>query len=174
MTGVLFLVVMRLRNDNQRASSLPAGESLSVAQRARLRDRFTVRLRSQHLDQALAAGVPAESTPAIALRARRLTGLGDRRAKAASFRRLLREASADEALSYHRVRPAPGVTAAADALSRLAEALAKPGPVAPRGAAEATLLLSDGIGPLYNRGSQASLESYARKALADLTLTTAL
>jgi hypothetical protein len=173
MTGVSFLMVMGHPSDNRGASSLPAGKSLVVARRARLRDRFTVRLRARDLDRALAAGVPAESTPALALRARRLTGLADRRSKAASFHRLLRAASADITLSHASIPPAPSVTAAADALSRLAEALARPGPIAPRGAAEATLLLSDGIGPLYNAKSRTSLESYAQKALADLTLKSA-
>jgi hypothetical protein len=119
----------------------------------------------------LASGVPVESTPALALRARRLTALSDRRAKAATYRRVLREASEEVSRSYVRITPRrERVVAASSALSRLAEALALPGPVAARGAAEASVLLTDGTGPLYNPANQASLERYALRALADLAL----
>lgn len=148
-------------------------EGLFVAGRVGLRDRFAARVRSRELDLELAAGTPAESTPAIALRARRLTALGDRRAKAATLRRLLREASEEPPRSHVKVRPSEGVVAAADALIELADALAAPGPVAVRGAAEASLLLTDGTGPLYNSATTASLKSRARRALGDLTLNSA-
>ncbi|MGN6169726.1 MAG: hypothetical protein ACTHQQ_16375 [Solirubrobacteraceae bacterium] len=144
---------------------------LIVAGCVGLSDRLEARLRARQLDQALASGEPAESTPALALRARRLTALADRRAKAATYRRVLREASEEASRSYMRITPRRGrVVAASAALSRLAEALAQPGPVAARGAAEASLLLTDGTGPLYNSANQASLEGYALRALADLTL----
>ena len=137
----------------------------------RLRDRFVARFRSGRLDLALAAGTPVESTTALALRARRLTALSDRRAKAAIYRRLLREASQEASRTYMRIMPRRArIIAAADALSRLAEALAEPGPVAARGAAEASLLLTDGTGPLYNSANQASLERSALRALEDLAL----
>jgi hypothetical protein len=128
-------------------------------------------VRAHQLDRALASGVPAESTPVLALRARRLTALSDRRAKAAMYRRLLREASEEVSRSYVRITPRrERVVAASPALSRLAEALAQPGPVAARGAAEASLLLTDGTGPLYNSANQASLERHALRALANLAL----
>jgi hypothetical protein len=145
---------------------------LAIAECVRLSDWLTVRLRSRQLDMALAAGVPVESTPALALRARRLTALRDRRAKAATYRRVLREVSEDAARSYMRITPRrERIVAASHALSRLADALARPGPVAARGAAEASLLLTDGTGPLYNSANQASLERYALRALADLALS---
>lgn len=162
MTGVPFTLVMKA-----------APEGLFVAQRVGLRDRFAARLRSRDLDLELAAGTPAEATPAIALRARRLTALADRRAKAATLRRLLREACEETVRSHVKVRPSRGVVAAADALTELADALAQPGPVAARGAAEASLLLTDGTGPLYNSATTASLESRARSALGDLALNSA-
>ncbi len=144
-----------------------------VAGRARLRDQVTARVRSRELDLELASGAPTESTPAIALRARRLTGLGDRRAKAATLRRLLRDAGQGPRSSRVKVPPSPGVVAAADALTQLAEALALPGPVAARGAAEASLLLTDGTGPLYNPATTASLEFRTRMALEDLAVDAA-
>ena len=145
---------------------------LVLAGNARCRDRLKARMRSRQLDRALAYGAPVESTPALALRARRLTALPDRRAKAATYRRVLREASEDASRSYVRIAACRGrVVAASSAISRLAEALAQPGPVAARGAAEASLLLTDGTGPLYNSANEFSLERYALRALAHLALT---
>ena len=48
-----------------------------------------------------------------------------------------------------------------DQLAELADALAEPGPVDPRGAARAWLLVTDGTGPLYSRGN---LRGYAASA----------
>ena len=42
-------------------------------------DRLSVRLHSRRLDEALARGIPPETTPSLALRARRLTALSRRR-----------------------------------------------------------------------------------------------
>ena len=157
------------RSDQSRHPHI--GGALIVAPCVGLGDRVKARLRTRELDRALASGVPVESTPALALRARRLTALADRRAKAATYRRVLRQASEEASRSYMRITPRRGrVVAASAALSRLAEALAQPGPVAARGAAEASLLLTDGTGPLYNSANQASLERYALRALADLAL----
>jgi hypothetical protein len=159
------------RHRNDGTARRESDGELIVAGRARLSDRLKARLRARQLDRALASGAPAESTPALALRARRLTALPDRRAKAATYRRLLRDASQDASASYTRIAPNRGrVVAAGPALSHLAQALAQPGPVAARGAAEASLLLMDGTGPLYNSANQASLERYALRALADLAL----
>ncbi len=174
MTGVSSLEVMAIENDNRRNDSWwrrEYGDDVIVAGCARLADRLKARLRSHELDRALASGAPAESTPALALRARRLTALSDRRAKAATYRRVLREASEEVSRSCARITPRrERVVAASPALSRLADALAQPGPVAARGAAQASLLLTDGTGPLYNSANQASLERHALRALADLAL----
>ena len=156
---------------NEAGGDAKAVRDVIVAGCARLNDRVRARLRAHQLDRALASGAPVELTPALALRARRLTALSDRRAKAATYRRVLREASEEVSRSYVRITPRrERVVAASSALSRLAEALAQPGPVAARGAAEASLLLTDGTGPLYSSANQASLERYALRALADLTL----
>jgi hypothetical protein len=133
---------------------------------------MAARVRTHALDVALADGVPAESTPALALRARRLTALCDRREKAATYRSLIREALGEVSGSRMRVAPyRQRVAAASQTLSRLADALTQAGPVAPRGAAEAALLLTDGTGPLYNPGAAPSLEACARRALGDLALS---
>lgn len=136
-----------------------------------MRDRVAVRVRRGRLDAALAAGVPAESTAALALRARRLISLPERRSNADTYRRLVGESRAGAARSRFRIAPCrERVAAAGHALRRLADALAQPGPVAPRGAAEAALLLTDGTGPLFNPLSELSLEARAETALADLAL----
>jgi hypothetical protein len=123
------------------------------------------------LDAALAKGVPAESTPALALRARRLTALCDRREKASTYRSLIREALGEASGCRMRVAPyRERVAAASQTLSRLADALNQPGPVDPRGAAEAALLLTDGTGPLYNPEAAVNLDACASRALADLAL----
>lgn len=174
MTGVFFLMVMAIENDQRRnevARRRERDNDLMVTGCPRLSDRLKASLHSHQLDRALASGVPVESTPALALRARRLTAISDRRAKAATYRRVLREASEEVPRSYVRVRPRrERVVAATPALSRLAEALAAPGPVAARGAAQASLLLTDGTGPLYNSANETSLERSALRALAELAL----
>lgn len=159
----------RKKSASEQAGSRDGDGDLVVAGCARWSDRLKARMRSRQLDQALAYGTPVESTPSLALRAHRLTALPDRRAKAATYRRLLREVSDDASRSYVRIAACRWrVVAASSPLSHLAEALAQPGPVGARGAAEASLLLTDGTGPLYNPANEASLESYALRALAHL------
>jgi hypothetical protein len=62
------------------------------------------------------------------------------------------------------------VIAASDDLTRLADALATPGPVAPRGVAQAWILLTDGTGPLYNANTTANLRARAASAADNLML----
>ena len=57
---------------------------------------------------------------------------------------------------------------AAEELSRLADTLDDPGPVAAQGVARAWLLLTDGTGPLYNARSRTSLCAGAARAIRDL------
>jgi hypothetical protein len=73
----------------------------------------------------------------------------------------------------HQARLSPRLTqviAASDDLTRLADALARPGPVAPRGVAQAWILLTDGTGPLYNGNSKANLRARAATAAGNLSL----
>jgi hypothetical protein len=133
-------------------------------------DRLSVGLHSRRLDEALARGIPPETTPSLALRARRLTTLSRRREIADGLRHVMRE-TCRGARSPAQVSPRRSQVAAADEeLTRLADALATPGPVAARGAAEAWILLTDGTGPLYNAESPASLRARAAGAARDLCL----
>lgn len=160
-------------NQQKRAAHTAATlqDSLAVAARLRVRDRITARWRSRRLDAALAAGTPTEASAALALRARRLTALSRRRSIAAAFRRVVREALEGSPRSYVRVIPARRqVAAARGELGRLADSLARPGPVAAHGVAQAWLLLTDGTGPLYNPSSSDSLRSHAVAAAEGLRL----
>ena len=172
MTSVSCLVVMksRIRKLNQapnRAANWSDG--VLVAERLRVRDRVAARWRTRRLDLALAGGTPAEASAALALRARRLTALSRRRSIADALRRVVREAREGARPSYVRVAPCRRrVAAAGDELSRLADMLAEPGPVAPRGVAQAWMLLTDGTGPVYNPGSPIGLQERAERAAEHL------
>src|ERR1700757_1318770 len=93
-----------------------------IAPQASVLDHLNARLNGHHLDQSLAEGTPPETAAPLALRARRLTALPRRRVIAAGLRRAVRE---------------PCRAVPRDELTRLADALTDPGPVAARGAAEA-------------------------------------
>jgi hypothetical protein len=134
-------------------------------------DRLKARLRSRKLDIALARGTPPETAAPLALRARRLTTLSLRRGLADSLRRILRDACWGVPSSRVRISPRLSqVIVASDELIRLADTLASLGPVAPRGVAEAWLLLTDGTGPLYNANSEAELRARAASAANHLRL----
>ena len=137
-----------------------------VAGRARARDRARARFGARALDRALAAGVPSEATPALALRARRLIALPYRRSIGEAYRRI-----AGLGLSPLTVLARRGeVATASDELTRLADTLTQAAPVATRGVAEALLLLADGTGPLYSAGSEASLRECVARVNGDLKL----
>ncbi len=152
------------------ASSLSAG--LAVAERARLRDRARVHVSFRQLDEALAAGTPSESSRALALRARQLVARRHRVSLAESYRRVVRDAREPGRRSRRRVHPPRAhVAANAEELARLAEALGRPEPVAPRGVAEARLLLADGTGPLYDAAGGGRLSESANRATRHLQVT---
>jgi hypothetical protein len=142
-----------------------------IAPQVGVRDRVIARLRSRRLDEALARGIPPETAAPLALRARRLITLSYRRAIADDLRRVIRDTCRGVRPSHARVSPVLSqVIAATDDLSRLADALATPGPVAARGVAQARILLTDGTGPLYNAKSTANLRARAASATDTLGL----
>jgi hypothetical protein len=109
---------------------------------------------ARRLDWALANGADSEQSAALALRARRLTSLSRRRLMAGALRRLV---NAGRVNDDGRAQ-----------VAQLAHALAQPGPIDPRGAARAWLLVTDGTGPLHSRGN---LRSYAASATRYLSPT---
>jgi hypothetical protein len=144
---------------------------LVVAERARLRDRARVHVSFRQLDAALAEGAPSESSRVLALRARQLVARRHRVSLAKSYRRLVRDAGEPGRLSRRRVSPPRAhVTASAGELVRLADALGRPEPVAPRGVAEARRLLVDATGPLYDAAAGGRLRECASRATQHLQL----
>ncbi|MBV9943362.1 MAG: hypothetical protein JO262_14660 [Solirubrobacterales bacterium] len=162
---------MRVQLHPHRSTVLLAGgvDGLVVVQRPRVRDRLVARLRRRPLDRALAGGTPPEASAALALRAQRLTEPDQRSSMAGSLRRVMREAQEGPRPTLGRIMPSRArVKAAREELTRLAETLEDPGPVAAGGAAQAWILLTDGTGPLYNPASRITLRAGAARALREL------
>jgi hypothetical protein len=140
-----------------------SGSLLSAKSKA-----VAVRLRASELDRRLAAGECEAADGALAIRATMLAGAEVREQLARALREIVGDAEFGS-LAMNRVPLARAeVAAAAEELRLLASRLQAPGPVDPRGVAEVRLLLIDGRGPLYNRGSRRPLSnaiSAARRAL---------
>jgi hypothetical protein len=142
---------------------------LPVVQRAGLLDRLRAHLRTRPLDLALAAGEPAETRAVVALRARRLTMLSTRRQLARSLREVILRARRTSTRSRVPVARWKVVSATPE-LSRLADELIVPGPVDARGVAQVQVLVTDGMGPLYNPTSDDDLALAAERAIEALRL----
>ena len=167
MTCVTFLLVMSFVHHRQAATVLVACGSAGslVAERPSLWDEVRARWSPGRLDRALARGIEPESNAALALRAQRLTEPDRRRSMADSLRRILRETQEKPRPVLGRLNPGSArIRAAREELSRLADTLEEPGPVAAGGAAQAWILLTDGTGPLYNANSRLSLCAGAARA----------
>ena len=148
-----------------------AEPELRAAGRAGLRERLLARASPWALDRALADGADPETSPALALRARRLTAFSYRLALASSLERVLRDAAADPEPFRRRMSASRrNVAAAAPELAALARAIASPGPVSARGMARARLLISDGTGPLFDPASRQRLDVLAARAIQGLSL----
>jgi hypothetical protein len=171
VTSVTLLTVMSTLNRTHTSTVLLAGgwDGLVIARRPRVRDRLVARLRPRRLDRALAEGTPPEASAALALRAQELTEADRRRTIAAALRRILSEAGEGRRPALGRVAPdRKWVTAAREELSRLADTLEDPGPVAAGGVAQAWMLLTDGTGPLYNPFHRTNLRAGAARAMREL------
>ncbi len=144
-------------------------DGLVEARRPRLRDWLVSRLRRRRLDRALANGTPPEASAALALRAQRLTEPDQRSSMAGALRRIIRETQEGQRPTIGRIVPSRALVKSARAeLTRLADTLEDPGPVAAGGAAQAWILITDGTGPLYNPASRITLRAGAAQALREL------
>ena len=136
----------------------------------RLLDRWLARLRAPSLDRQLAAGCPAAASRLLALRAREIVSPAGRRELARRWEHVLDQARRPPVprtprapLSRERIAAAePGVR---DMLA----VLGGPRPLAVRGAAAASFLLSDGTGPLHNCHRSPGLEAAVREATRQMT-----
>jgi len=138
-----------------------------IGRSARAWERVVARLRADRLDRALAQGTPPESTPVLAVRAQVLVGSRMRRDLARSLWRVLAETSEPKpARAWGRVPVMrERIGAARPELLGLIDYLTAPGPVSARVVAEVKDLITDGLGPLYNRRSHDDLRERAQHAL---------
>lgn len=144
-----------------------------VVRSARPWERVKAGLCAQHLDEELAHGASPDATGPLALRAQTLARESFRRGLARSARQILAEAERPPA-----ARPSLGpavpvcrdrVRAAAPELAELIDRLQFRGPVPVRGVAQVSVLLGDGSGPLYHRGSQDDLRARLTEAAGALS-----
>jgi hypothetical protein len=153
-----------------------------VARSARLWDRLMVRVRASRLDRELAAGASPDATVVLALRAQMLVRARTRHDMARGAQRVLERAMRAPAADRppapaagRLLMPAGGllqvpvcrdrVRDSAEDLGDLIRRLLGGGPVAARGVALASVLLSDGSGPLYRRYSADDLRARVREAV---------
>jgi hypothetical protein len=128
-------------------------------QRPGWRARLRVRLSRGRLDRELADACVRDTSEGHALRARQLADPAARRRLACSLRRLLADAEDPRAALLGSTVPVLGdaVVPWREALLGLAERLEQTEPVNPLGLARMRVVLTDGMGPLYNRASERSL-----------------
>lgn len=153
----------------------PAGSGLLVTRSCRIVDQVLARAFGASLDRQLAGGRAPESSRLLAARAQRIVSLGHRRALAQNWAHLLEMAGRGPAPGPSRTPICHRRIAAAEAdVHELVTQLLVPLPVAARGVAAASVLLTDATGPLYNRRSCAALDGLVRTAMAHLDPSTAL
>jgi hypothetical protein len=137
----------------------------SAPHRDRPRDRFLARALAPSLDRELAAGCPPGFSRALAIRAQRIASPAGRRSLAKGWERVLDQASRPPAPRTPRGPLCRGRIAAAEGdVRELLAALTGALPIAARGAAMASVLLSDGTGPLHSYRSPLDLGAAVREA----------
>lgn len=132
-------------------------------------DRAMARTRAFTLDRDLARGASPDGTVRLALRARRLTGMRERRALARAIRHFVEQAGHP---AGKRWPPVPvcwdRVRASTAEFEFLAGRLASQAPVSARGVAQVSMLLHDGCGPLYRRSGPDALAARVHQAVTAL------
>jgi hypothetical protein len=133
-------------------------------------DGFLARLRAPSLDRQLAAGCPPGSSRILALRAEQILSPAGRRELARNW---------GHVLDLARRPPVPRTPRGPLCRSRIAAAegdvremlavLTGGHPIAARGAAMASVLLTDGTGPLHSHRSPLDLGAVVRKATRQMS-----
>ena len=143
-----------------------------VARDATTWERVVARVRADQLDRELARGASPEASAPLAIRAQALVRPATRRFLARTLLDLLAEATHPaQRLALARIPPQRHrVLHAADAIQALVGHLLAPGPVPARGVALVMLLLTDGSGPLFHRGSSADLRAQIQEAVDALAV----
>jgi hypothetical protein len=121
------------------------------------------------LDRRLAAGCSPDSASLLAARALDLVSVATRQALADNWEHLLSTAKHAPAptlgrMALHRDR----IIGAEPEVREIAACLRKPVPVTAAGVAAASVLLTDGAGPVYNLHAQPGLRDSLRLAIARL------
>jgi hypothetical protein len=156
--------------DNLAVQPTPRTVDRRSVTRCRIRDRVLARVRARALDRALASGIPTDTSPALWLRARALARPWVARELGQQLCRIAQEAHEPRRMPGMRVRAArERVLAAEDDLRVLAARLQSGEPIAAHGIAKVHLLLSDGTGPLFHRGSDRNLSEAIREATSALS-----
>lgn len=149
-----------------------------VSRRQRPWDSLLARWRSLALDAQLAAGAPADDDRLRQVRARQLTSQRWRAKLAAGFDELLDRCREPAVNKLNRGVRAPvqhgQIGAAESDIRRLIRALRAEHPVAVRGVAAASLLLTDGTGPVYSPAAAARLPRVLRATIDQLDPATLL
>jgi hypothetical protein len=162
---------------------------LLTVRRLRPWHRMLARCTAARLDRELAAGTSPEASARLAARAMLLTSINFRRDLATSVHRILaavgepaaREPAAREPAAVTPDRAGAArppriplnrarICQSARPLARLAGQLAKSGPVPVQGVAMISLLLADGMGPLYHDARGDDLDDIIAKATRALSL----
>jgi hypothetical protein len=136
---------------------------------SRLADRLAARMLGASLDRQLAAGRSPESSPLLAARAQRIVALRHRQELARYWEERLwiarrRPERHNPALPIRTDR----LVAAEPAVRELIQCLTTPLPVAARGVALATTLLTDALSPVYSPRSQITLDAALAAAIVQL------
>jgi hypothetical protein len=132
-------------------------------------DRLLARVQAPSLDRQLAAACPPGSSRALAIRARQIVSPAGRRELAQDWEHLL---DLGRRLPVPRTPCGPlcrGRIAAAERdVQEMLAVLTGALPVTARGAAMASVLLSDGTGPLHNHRSPLDLGAEMRQATSQM------
>ncbi|HTS95054.1 MAG TPA: hypothetical protein VMI33_00375 [Streptosporangiaceae bacterium] len=145
------------------------GPGLLAGRPGGIADQALARALGPWLDRRLAAGRSPDSTRLLAARALDLVSAAARQELAESWEHLLEVAEGGRA-------PRPGraplcrdrVVAAGPELREMVRRLRTPLPVTVRGVAAASVLLTDGAGPVYNRHADPGLPQALRLVTAEL------
>jgi hypothetical protein len=127
------------------------------------------RVNASELDRELASGVPPEADPVLELRAAVLTRPSVAMQLGQRLRRIVREAHQPAGPSVPIRGCRERVLAAEDELRLLASRLQSARTPSVRGIAKVHVLVTDGCGPLYYRGSRENLSAAIREATAALS-----
>lgn len=147
-----------------RGSGLLAGRSCRIA------DRVLARVLGARLDRQLAAGRSPDSARLLAARAQHLVSAATRQALAEHWEHLVQIAGSAPGTRPGRT-PAlcrDRIVTAEPEVHEMVALLRTPLPVAARGIAAASVLLTDGAGPVYNRRARPALREALRRTAAQL------